>query len=190
MLAWAWAVVAWHEGDVTSVDGAVWLIRIVLVLAALGALFALDDPSIDVTKALVSTRRVLLPVRLLVVAGVVAVGLLPAAALMGGWVDDPATVGGLAVEIVTLLTFLVASALVMQRQFAVAEPAQYLALVVLGLFFLTQLIGQRWPLLIGPGPEWADAHRRWVAVGVASLMVIAWQLRDPASAPLRRWLHR
>ena len=54
--------------------------------------------------------------------------------------------------------------------------------------WLAQMFGQRWPILVPPGPEWADAHWRWGGGLGLGLLVMVWQLRDPASRPLRRSL--
>ena len=82
------------------------------------------------------------------------------------------------------------AALLLQRQFGISEPAQFVVLSVVGLFLVAQMMGARWPMLVGPGPEWAEAHWRWAAVLLVAGSVGAWQLRDPASRPLKRFLPR
>lgn len=188
--AWGLVAVAWHEDEISSAGGAVWTVRLALVLSSLGAVFALDDPSTGITSAAPAMRRALVPIRLGVVAAVTLAGIVPALLWLRGWLSDREIAFGVAIECMALMFLVVALVLIMQRQIGIAEPAQYVVLLVLGLYLATQLMGARWPMLVDPGPAWGGAHWRWVAVLVPTVGVIAWQLRDPASAPLRRWLPR
>lgn len=187
-IAGSWLVVWWRAGDVTTADGAVWLVRLAAALAAVTVVFALDDPSVDTTRALPAARGDLMRLRF-GVGGVAAVlATTPAVVALWEYLDTQSTVAGLLLEVCVLLVLTVSSALVMQRQFGISEPAQFVVLVLVGLLMGAQMLGQRWPLLVPPGPQWAEAHWRWAGVLVVGLLVMVWQLRDAASRPLRRSL--
>lgn len=189
-IAAAWLVVWWRAGEVTTPEGAAWLVRSVAALAAVTVVFALDDPSVDTTRSLPAARGDLMRLRFGVGGVATLTALTPAVVFTWEFLNTRATVLGLALEVCVLLALTVSAALVMQRQFGISEPAQFVVLVVLGLFMVAQLLGQRWPLLVPPGPQWAEAHWRLTGVLVAGLLVAAWQLRDPASYPLRRSLRQ
>lgn len=189
-IAASWLVVVWRAGDVTTTDGAVWLMRSVSALVAVSIVFALDDPSIDTTRSLPAARGVLMRLRFVVGMAALTTALTPAIFVAWQYLDTPSIVMGVVLEVGVLAVLTVSAALVMQRQFGINEPAQFVVLVIVGLSMAAQLLGQRWPLLVPPGPQWADAHWRWAAVLGSVLVVMAWQLRDPASRPLRRSLVR
>ena len=189
-VAGSWLVVWWRAGDVTTADGAVWLVRSVVALGAVTVVFALDDPSIDMTRALPATRRAVMRVRFAVGGVALVVSVVPAVLTSWAYLDTSSTLAGVALEVCVLPALTLSAALVMQRQFGISEPAQFVILVVLGLMMAAQLLGQRWPLLVPPGPEWAEAHWRWAALLLIAGLVGGWQLRDPASRPLKRFLLR
>jgi predicted membrane-bound spermidine synthase len=187
-VAGAWLVVWWRAGEITTSDGATWLVRSVSALTAVAVVFALDDPSVDTTRALPAARGVLMRLRFGVGAAVVALALAPAALVTRPYLDTGSAAAGVLLEVCVLLVLTASAALVLQRQFGISEPAQFVVFVVVGLAMAAQLLGQRWPLLVPPGPQWAEAHWRWLGVLVVGLLVLAWQLRDPAARPLRRSL--
>ncbi len=176
----AWALTGWRAGDVTTEVGALWLLRFVVVVACLAAVFALDDPSRNMTEPLVATRRSLVSGRLAVAVGVVAVATLPAALAVGERLSG-AVAWGLVLEAFGVLALLCGLSLVLQRRWRITEPAQYLALAVLLIGVADQMTAGRWPLLAGPGEQWADAHVRWAVLAAVAVAVVGWQLRDPAS---------
>ena len=185
----AWALTGWRAGDVTTEVGAVWLLRFVVVVGCLAAVFALDDPSQNMTEPLVATRRSLMSGRLAVAVGVVVVATLPAVLAVGGLLD--AGVGwGLVLEAFGVLALLCALSLTLQRRWRITEPAQYLVLGVLLIGVADQTTAGRWPLLAGPGEQWADAHVRWAVLVAVAVAVVGWQLRDPASRAVRLSLRR
>lgn len=187
-VALAWVLTWWRAGDVIDAVGAVWLMRGAMAVGCVAAVFALDDPSRNVTEPLVGSRHRLLPSRLVVVSVTVLAAALPASVAVGEHLD--ATLAwGLLLEGSAMLALLCALSLVLQRRWRFAEPGQYLVLGVVLIGIADQLTAGRWPLLAGPGPEWADAHWRWAALGVVAGCVLAWQLRDPASRGVRP-LHR
>ena len=175
-----------HAEDVTAADGAVWLVRSVVALGAVTVVFALDDPSIDMTRAPPAARGALMQVRFAVGGVALVASVVPVVLTSWAHLNARSTLVGVALEVCVLLALTLSAALVMQRQFGISEPAQFVVLVVLGLMMAAQLLGQRWPLLVPPGPEWAEAHGRWAGVLAAALLVMAWQLRDAAARPLRR----
>ena len=187
-IAGSWLLVWWRAGDVTSPDAASWLMRAVAALTAVTVAFAFDDPSVDMTRALPGARGALMRVRFAVAGVAVVMAFAPAVVVKREYLNAGSAVLGLAVEVSALVVLTIAASLVMQRQFGVSEPAQFMVLVVLGLMMLAQMFGQRWPILVPPGPQWADAHWRWGGVLGLGLLVMAWQLRDPASRLLRRSL--
>lgn len=189
-IAASWLVVVWRAGDVTTTDGAVWLMRSVSALVAVSIVFALDDPSIDTTRSLPAAGRVLMRMRFGVAGMAALIAVAPAIVVSWEYLNTRSTVLGVALEVLVLLVLTLAASLVLQRQFGINEPAQFVVLVVFGMLMLAQLMGARWPLLVPPGPQWADAHWRWAGILVVALVVMAWQLRDPASRPLRRSLVR
>ncbi|MCZ3388929.1 MAG: hypothetical protein LH645_07335 [Actinomycetia bacterium] len=189
-IAASWLVVVWRAGDITTTDGAIWLMRSMSALVAVSMVFALDDPSVGTTRSLPAARRVLMRVRF-GVAGVAAViALAPATVVSWEYLNTRSTVLGVVLEVSVLLMLTLSVALVLQRQLGITEPAQFVVLVVFGMLMLAQMMGARWPLLVPPGPHWAEAHWRWAGALVLGLLVMAWQLRDPAARPLKRFLRR
>lgn len=188
-VAIAWALTWWRAGDVTNEVGAMWLLRFVVVVGCVAAAFALDDPSRNMTEPLVETRRSLVAGRLTVATGVVAVAILPAVLAVGGRLSS-AVAWGLVLETVGVLALLSSLSLTLQRRWRIAEPAQYLVLGVLLIGVADQMTAGRWPLLAGPGEQWADAHLRWAVLAAAAVAVVGWQLRDPASPALTRGRRR
>jgi hypothetical protein len=184
-IAVAWALTSWRLDAITTELGAVWLIREAFAIGAITAVFALDDPSRDLTESAVLARRWLVPFRLSVAASVVVFAALPPAILTGQLLRAT-TLWGLLLEATALLTLLAGCALTLQRRWNVDEPAQYTALGVMLLAMVDQLAAARWPLLVGPGPHWGNAHQRWGLLAAAAFGLCAWQLRDPASRPIRR----
>lgn len=182
--ALAGALTWWRAGDVIDEVGAVWLLRFVIVIGCLAAVFALDDASRNMTEPLVETRRSLVVGRFAVAVGIVSAGTLPAALAVGERLSG-AVAWGLVLETFSVLALLCGLSLTLQRRWGISEPAQYLVLGVLLLGVADQMTAGRWPLLAGPGEQWADAHVRWAVLAAAAVAVVGWQLRDPASRRLR-----
>jgi hypothetical protein len=189
-IAGSWLIVWWRAGEVTTADGAVWLVRGAAAIAAVAVVFALDDPSVDTTRAFPAARGALMRMRLglMLSATLVAVG--PAVLVTWDQLGTTSTAGGVLIEVCALLAVTSGAALLLQRQFGISEPAQFVVLAVLGVFLVAQMVGARWPMLVGPGPEWAEAHWRWAGVLLVAGSVVTWQLRDAASRPLKRFLPR
>ena len=186
-MALAWTLTWWRAGDVTNEVAAMWLVRFVLIIAISAAVFAVDDLSVEVTRADVGARRALMPMRLIVVAGAVAAGIAPVIVRVRGELAA-ATAGGLVAEAAGLTLVMVGAALALQRRWSLAEPAQYLGALILLVGMFEQVTVGRWTLLAGPGPVWEAAHWRWAAIAAAGLVLCVIQLRDPASPRLRQVL--
>ena len=180
----AWAVTSWRATEVDDASGAVWIVRFAVVIGALGAAFALDDPSRDVTESSIGARERLVPLRLSAVILTTCIASAPAWFVAMRELSG-ADAAGLIVEVVAVLSLVCAVALTLQRQWRILEPAQYVVFVVLLVAVADQATAGRWPLLIPPGPGWSDAHWRWFAMGVVALLLLTWQLRDPAAG--RGW---
>lgn len=189
-IAGSWLLVWWRSADVTDLDAALWLTRGAAALAAVTVVFAFDDPSVDTTRALPAARRALMGLRFAVCAVVTMVALLPASVVLGKHLNTGSVSVGIALEVCAVFALPIAAALVLQRQFGISEPAQFVIVVVVGLLLVVQIVGQRWPLLVPPGPHWAAAHWRWAALLALGVLIVLWQLRDPASRPIRRLLHK
>ncbi|MFL6178254.1 MAG: hypothetical protein ACJ74E_00195 [Actinomycetes bacterium] len=181
----SWALTGWRIGDIGTESEAVWLIRFVTAVGALGAMFALDDPSYDVTQSAVGARRYVMPIRLAVVGVATCCAGLPVLVMTADEVSAQ-TLWGLIIEAASLLALLTAVALTLQRRWRISEPGQFAVFGVLLLAASEQATAGRWTLLVTPGDGWADAQWRWLAIGAVALAVCLWQLRDPAS---RRLLH-
>ncbi len=143
----AWLVVWWRAGEVTTPDGAVWLIRGTAAIAAVAVVFALDDPSVDSTRALPAARRALMRLRLGVAVTAMLVALVPAISVSWDYLDSASTALGVLLEVGTLLALTTGVALLLQRHFGISEPAQFVVLAVVGVFMVAQMVGARWPML-------------------------------------------
>ncbi len=186
----SWAVLWLGHADATTATAATWLLRASAAVVTVMVAFAFDDPSVDTTRALPSARGSLMRLRFSVGGATVVFALAPAVVTTWSYVDAASTVLGLLVEVLVLVVLTTSVTLGLQRQLGIREPAQFVILVVLVLLLAAQLLGQRWPLLVSPGPLWDEAHWRWAGALVGGLVLLGWQLRDPASTPLRRWLRR
>ena len=180
-LAGAWSVTLWRASDTETESAAVWLVRFATVIGVVGAVFALDDPSHDVTEASVGARRTLLPSRLAVVLGATLLAGLPAALVA----RDQLSAGlltGLLLEAFAVVAVLCAVAMLLQRRWRIFEPAQFMVFAVLLFPMADQMTAGRWPLMVSSSIGWDDAHRRWMVTAAVALVALAWQLRDPAAS--------
>jgi hypothetical protein len=115
----------------------------------------------------------------------VVFGAVSAALICALQVPLAVAVGGWTVEVFAFVAVTMASALVLQRRWGLDEPGQYAGLGVVVTYLGAFALSSRWPMLVGPGPEWSEAHARWLVVGVAATVIAAIQLRDPASRGIR-----
>lgn len=179
-----WLMTWWQNDLLDSSSGAIWLIRVCAVIMALAAVFVLDDASLRTTESMVLRRRSRVGVRLMVAAVLVTFGCLVPAALAAAEIRQAGLWLGICIEVAGIFAVAVAVALVMQQHFGVDEPAQFVVLGLFALFLTLQALGVRWPMLVGPGAEWSDAHIRWVVLLALASGVVAWHLRDPAARGL------
>lgn len=159
------------------------LARVVVVLAALGAAFALDDAA-AVTLApsptsLLARRAVRLALALAGAIGVIVVASLVVVALGGAAGGVP--LGRVALEAAGVLLL----AMVLSAGLGGDAGAFTLAAGLLG----AMAVQQRWPswslLPMAPGaPGWAGAGVAWAFVTVTSAAALLVLWRDPA----RRWI--
>lgn len=190
------ALVAWQWGRLEGQPlRGLELTRIALLVLVAGSLTMLDDPSRTVAEAVPVELRWRVGERVAAMLGwLVPAGGLVAWLVVGRVGLGPDGLGpaqpGLLVEAATVLVLGVAVVLLMQRRFAIDEPGQYAAPVLLmlplALLLADAVTGGRWPLLVPPGPQWDAAHERWAALLVLGTLAVGVLTRDPAA----RWLRR
>jgi len=176
-------LVAWRWSSLTSQGSGLLVMRSVVLLLVLGGVFLLDDPSWSSTESMPLPQRWRVGLRLAVLAlttGVLAGSLwllVASRSLIGS------AAGGVLLEGSAVLLVAAAIALALRRGWGLDEPAQAAGVGVLLLVLVVPVVEPRWPMLVAPGPDWGDAHRRWAGLAVAAASVLVASLRDPAS----RW---
>jgi hypothetical protein len=155
--------------------------RGVALVRGLGAAFILDDASVTMTASAPLPTRIKTGWRCLLLVAVVVLGVVSAALVCAQRVPLAIAVGGLTAEVFAFVAVTAASALVLQRRWGIDEPGQFAGLGVVGTYLGAFILSSRWPMLVGPGPDWSEAHARWLVVGVVATVIAAIQLRDPAS---------
>lgn len=186
-------VVGWKWSLLDELPAALWLLRGIAVLLVLGCVFLYDDPSWVLADASPTTRRERVGPRIVVVMTTTVLTMLLLLAVIRG----RAPVGslsmslavGMFIEFLTLGLIGTALAVSLRRWLGYAEPGQFAAAGLAMFLVSLSMIQQRWPLLAAPGPEWTDAHRRWLALAVVAGCVIAVALRDPAARLRPRSAH-
>jgi len=174
-------IVWWREPAVQSEDAALWLVRACAVVMVMGAVFLLDDASMNLTEASVIPQRVRAGLRVGLMAIVVGLGCLPAAVVAASRFPVGSHWLGLVVELTAITVVTAAVALTLQRRRGIPEPGQFASVGAVVVVFCAQLMGSRWPMLVAPGPDWSDAHRRWLALLAVGVLTLLWRLRDPAA---------
>ena len=157
---------------------AVWTVRLVAVLLALGAGFLLDDAAASLTASVPMPLVHRVGLRVLLLAALF--GPLWAAILfvVRARVSDlPA--GGLTLEFVTMVALALAAAAIAARV-GIPEPGLIAGAVVAAGAMVAFVVGQRLILLSLRPQDWLLAHTRWAAVLAVCLLVTAVALRDPA----------
>jgi len=186
----AWGLLAWKSGEIETPVSAVWMVRITMLIVIYGAVFLLDDASRSMSEPSPIALRARTGLRCVLMATVGVLAMTPVAVTVNAKVDLGGVWRGLAVEFTVVVLLAISSSLVLQRARAISEPGQFAGLAPLFIFAAAQMTGGRWPLVPTPGPLWADAHVRWLAIGLVAGTVVVWLLRDPASPSLTRWLVR
>jgi hypothetical protein len=171
----------WRWDELALPANALWLLRTVAALLAVGVAFALDDPTRPTLAAVPTPLRWRVAVRLLCV-GVPAALVWLIAVVTAEWqVDGTVAQWALTLEALTLAAVALALAGGLARWRGSADPGTVVAPTMLGLGLLVPQLPGRFALSVGPGPDWAAAHIRWsVLLGVA-WFVLALSLRDPAA---------
>lgn len=192
----AWALVAALlviKAEVLADPGsALMLVRAAGVIAVLGAAFVLDDEAAATLEASPSTLAWRRGLR---VGAAIALVSVPWTAAV--WrVDAHGTelpIGGLTLELGTLLALALAAAAAVTRWSGATDPGvattPVVFVVVLGAFQLPP----RLALYGAPGPGWDAAHARWWTLLAATALLLLWLSRDPAArsrAPSRLWATR
>ncbi len=180
----------WKQGALDTTEAGLWMLRGAGLLMVVGTVFLLDDPSSNITNSSPTPLRVRSGARLLLVCVAVLVGCLPAIILTSERVSLRHEWPGVVLEIAAMVGVAAALSLTMQRWFGLSEPGQFAGIGVVGTLIGAQLVGARWPMLVGPGPQWEAAHLRWAVVLVIAVLVVMWQLRDPAAATWRAVISR
>lgn len=175
----------WTSDDLADTTVAVWLLRGVALLLAAALPFGLDDDS----RGTVAASPTPLSAR--------STGALVVAALPGGllwaatctWVESrpgaDVPVGGLTLEALALAAASTAVALSLCRWRDVTAPGALTAPVVAALGLVLPRLPPWAALVTPPGPDWAAAHLRWLALLALSGGVAAAALADPGR-PARR----
>jgi len=184
------ALLLWKQSGVESTTNAVWLLRAVVVVMTAGSIFLLDDASANMSEPVATPLRFRTGVRLAAMTAAIAVGYVPAIALVAGRALIRGAWFGVLIEAATFATVAVAVSLWLQRRRGVAEPGQYGAMSVVLTFLAAHAVGARWPMLALPSSDWTAAHWRWAALLLVAGAAILVNLRDPAAAPWRSALRR
>jgi hypothetical protein len=183
-------LLVWKQGALGSTEAGVWMLRGAGVIMAVGTVFLLDDPSANITNSSPTPVKVRSGARLLLVCMTVFVGCLPATILTAQRVSVRDEWPGVVLEIAAMIGVAAALSLTMQRWLGLSEPGQFAGIGVVGTLLCAQLVGARWPMLVGPGPQWEAAHLRWAVVLLLAGLAVGWQLRDPAATTWRAAINR
>ena len=165
---------------------AVWTVRLVAVLLALGAGFLLDDAAGSLTASVPMPLVQRVGVRVLLLAALF--GPLWAVILLVVRARVPnLPVGGITLEFVTMVALALALAVAaIAARLGLPEPGLIAGAAVAAGAMLAFVVGQRFILLSLRPQDWMLAHTRWAAVLAACLLVTATALRDPARRPFPR----
>jgi len=183
-------LLVWKQGALGSTEAGVWMLRGAGLIMAVGSVFLFDDPSSNITNSSPTSLRVRSGARLLLVCMTVFVGCSPVTILTSQRVSLAGEWLGVVLEIAAMIGVAAALSLTMQRWLGLFEPGQFAGIGVVGTLLGAQLVGARWPMLVGPGPQWEAAHLRWAVVLLFAVLVVVWQLRDPAATTWRAAMSR
>ena len=178
---WARAIQAESADDLLQVT------RLTSVLMAAGAAVCLEDGNELVTAAtpfgrlrrrlvaVLLTGLVTVACWLLVVTG--------AAAVLNAPSGDPSLpVGALLIELVALMAFgwLLAAILMNRSSWRGSGMRAGLGVIIAALVTISVARTAKW-LWPMPGHGWAEAHERWAAIAIVSIVVFIVASRDPAT---------
>jgi hypothetical protein len=175
----AWTLVGllllWRADDTQSTVSAVWLLRVIAGLLALGVVSVLDDAAAETLAPV--------PFSLAWRCGLrVAVAILCVAPAWVGailWVRPAVPVAALTLECATLVAVGLAVAGGVARWFDANEPGVAAGPTLAAIAYGGSLLPQRWALYDLPGESWSAVHLRWAVMLGAAVAVLAVTLRDP-----------
>lgn len=171
----------WQDERLADPSYAVWSLRVVALLLAVGVAFALDDRT-RLTLAAVPTPlwwRATVQLIGVAIPAVVAWG---AALLWVGWrADGSMPEASLSLEAVALAWLVLAVAGGLARWRDVSEPGVVTAPAMLGVGLMLPQLPANVALTVPEGTGWDAAHIRWSALLVCAVAVLALSLRDPAA---------
>ncbi|HVQ87017.1 MAG TPA: hypothetical protein VMT88_02440 [Actinomycetes bacterium] len=175
------AITAWKYDSVETSAAALWLLRFAGLSMIVGTVFLLDDASANITNSTPTILRLRAGLRLMLMGSFIAVVCVLVFVVVEQKVPLGAVAGGVGIEIAAAAVVTAAFSLMMQRSHGLSEPGQFAGVVSIGVFLAAQLIGVLWPMLVPPGDLWTEAHWRWAGLALIGVILLAWQLRDPAS---------
>jgi fluoroquinolone transport system permease protein len=176
------ALLLWSRwSDLAVPANALWLLRTVAVLLAVGVAFALDDPTRPTLAAVPTPLWWRVALRLLCVGLPAALVWLVAVVTAEWQVDGTVAQWALTLEALTLAAVALALAGGLARWRGSSDPGTVVAPTMLGLGLLVPQLPGRFALSVGPRPDWAAAHIRWSALLGVAVLVLALSLRDPAA---------
>ncbi len=168
-------VLVWQRDDLSQGEVGLAVTRAAAVLLVVGSLPLLDDVAFDqVGSVPFSLLKRELP-RLLAMTAMV----LGPVAILGSVADLPWR--GVLIEAAALLAFGAATGLILRTRLGHLEPSIPVSVVLLVLTLALWAAPARYQMWVQPGPDWIDAHRRWLTLLAGSVAVAAYALRDPAA---------
>jgi hypothetical protein len=179
-------ILAWQRPDLTDPAVALAVTRAAGVVLVVGCLALLDDAGFSQVAAVPAQLWSRGLPRI-----VAMVGLVLGPVLAIAWVTDLPW-RGVVIEVAALLALGIASTVVLRVRAGHLEPSVPVFVLLLVLSGALVAVPPRYQLWVQPGPDWADAHRRWAVLLVGATAVAAYALRDPAArAPWQPpWPHR
>lgn len=181
--AMASALLWWQDDRMADPTRAVWMLRAVALLLAVGVAFALDDRTRSLLGAVPTPLWWRAAVRLLVVGAPAALVWLISLSWVGARSAGALPAAALSLEALTLAAVVTALAGGLARWRAVPDPGTVAAPVLLAVGLLLPQLPEHVGLAVLPGPGWDAAHVRWSVLLAAAAVVLAVSLRDPAA----RW---
>jgi fluoroquinolone transport system permease protein len=172
----------WQWGATAQPAKALWLLRAVALLLAVGIAFALDDRTRPTLAAVPTPLRWRASVRLICVAPPAALAWCAALVLVEWRADGTVAGWALTLEAVAFGAVVLALAGGLARWRDVTDPGTVVGPAILGLGLLVPQLPDKIALVGLPGPGWGPAHLRWTSLFAIAVAVLALSLRDPAAA--------
>lgn len=172
-----------------GLEGRIQVLRIAMVLVAVGAGFALDDPARETTAHLPVSllfRRTLRVGLMAPAIGLLWLVLVGLALRTGGGQGFP--LGALTIEMAALVVTALAASAGAERFVPEGLGGVVAGPLVLGVMLAALLVPERFALLVGDPADlrWDGAHERWLVGLCAALLVLVHWSGDPGRARLLR----